>query len=81
MLAVNNHDIEMLGYLWNRFYFIWELADLDKVVDSLYQAESLDALPVILGSKAFKNIILCLPFEDQIFYLEKILLEKFDKDT
>jgi hypothetical protein len=64
MIAVNNHDMEMLDYLWNKLYYLWELSDLDRVIDSLYQTECLDALPIILKGRAFHSIILALPFED-----------------
>ena len=36
MLAVNNYDIQMLEYLWNDLYYLWELADLDRLIDCLY---------------------------------------------
>lgn len=81
MLAISNYDMPMLEYLWNDHYYLWTLVDLDKIVDFMYQSEFLDALPLILKGKAFKNIILSLSFEDQVNQLEKILFDKFDKDT
>ena len=81
MLAVNNYDLHMLNYLWHDHYYLWDIDDLDRLVDSLYASELLDTLDLILSSKAFKNIILSMPFEDQIYYIEKILFDKFDRDT
>ena len=28
-LAVKNNDIEMIDYLWNDHYFLWDIVDLD----------------------------------------------------
>jgi hypothetical protein len=74
MIAMNNKDTAMLEYLWNNLYYLWDLSDLDALVDFLYNIEFLDALYYVLNGKAFKNIILSLSFEDQVFYLEKILI-------
>lgn len=71
----------MLDYLWNDLYFLWDIADLDSLIDILYNHDFLDALSLVLKGKAFTSIILALPFEEQVFYLEKILFDKFDKDT
>jgi hypothetical protein len=54
----------MLEYIWNELYYLWELDDLDKLVDYLYHSEFLDALPFVIKGKAFRNIILALPFEE-----------------
>lgn len=67
MLAVVNVDIQMLSYLWKDLYYLWDLEDLDRLIDYMYQTDFLDALDVVLNSKAFRNIILALPFEEQIF--------------
>jgi len=65
LLAVNHYDTAMLEYLWNDLHYLWDLSDLDSFIDYLYNAEFLDAMN----------------YEDQVFYLEKILLDKFDRDT
>ncbi|CDW84897.1 UNKNOWN [Stylonychia lemnae] len=80
-LAIKNCDIEMLEYLWNDHYFLWDITDLDQLMDTLYNYEFLDALSVILRGKTFVNIILSLSFDEQVFYIEKILFDKFDQDT
>jgi hypothetical protein len=64
LLAASNFDMPMLEYIWNELYYLWELDDLDKLVDYLYHSEFLDALPFIIKGKAFRNIILALPFEE-----------------
>lgn len=64
MIAVSNYDMPMLDYLWNNLYFLWDIDDLDRLIESLYKSEFLDALPVVLKGKAFKNILLSMSFED-----------------
>lgn len=71
----------MLDYLWNDLYYLWDIADLDNLIDILYNNDFLDALSLVLKGKAFRSIMLSLSFDEQVFYLEKILFDKFDKDT
>ena len=80
-LCIKNGDIETLNYLWNNLYYLWTVADLSHLIDCMYNYDMLDALTLILKGKAFKNIILSLSFREQVFYLEKILFDTFDKDT
>ena len=70
-----------LDYLWNDLFYLWDVHDLDHLIDSLYNNEFLDALPMVLKGKAFLNIVLSMSFDEQVFYLEKVLFDKFDKDT
>lgn len=63
-LAVKNSDAQMLDYLWNELYYLWDIADLDCLFDVLYNHDFLDALSLVLKGKAFRNIILSLSFEE-----------------
>jgi hypothetical protein len=56
-LAINNKDEKMIEYLWNDHYYLWDISDLDSLVDHLYNTEFLDALHLILTGRAFKSII------------------------
>ena len=47
----------------------------------MYSYELFDGLPLILRGKSFQNVILSLPFEEQIKSMEKLIFDKFDKDT
>ena len=33
LLAANNYDIPMLDYLWNELYYLWELEDLERIIE------------------------------------------------
>lgn len=35
-LATKNCDMLMLDYLWNDLHYLWDIADLDRLIDSLY---------------------------------------------
>mmetsp|Transcript_24355 Transcript_24355/g.18527 ORF Transcript_24355/g.18527 Transcript_24355/m.18527 type:complete len:83 (+) Transcript_24355:432-680(+) len=63
MLAVNHFDTTMLEFLWNDIYYLWDLSDLDSLIDYLYNAEFLDALHYAMNGRAFKSNILALSFE------------------
>jgi len=80
-LAIQNRDVLMLDYLWNELYFLWDVEDLDTIVDLAYTVDFLDSLGIILSGRAFQNIMLALPFDEQIFFIEKIFFDKFDKHT
>lgn len=71
----------MLDYLWNDLYWLWGIEDLDSLMDILYNHDFLDALALVLKGKSFRAIILSMSFEEQVFFLEKIIFDKFDKDT
>ena len=71
----------MLDYLWNDLYWLWGIEDLDSLMDILYNHDFLDALVLVLKGKSFRAIILSMSFEEQVFFLEKIIFDKFDKDT
>jgi hypothetical protein len=36
LIAASNYDMPMLEYIWNELYYLWELEDLDRLVDFLY---------------------------------------------
>ena len=61
-LSVKNGDIEMLNYLWNELYYLWDINDFDQLIDTMYNYEFLDALSLVLKGRAFKSILLTLDF-------------------
>ena len=53
-LAVKNSDTKMLDYLWNDIYYLWDISDLDSLIDLLYNNDFLDALSLVLKGKTFR---------------------------
>ena len=44
----------MLDYLWNNLYYLWDISDLDSLIDLLYNNDFLDALSLVLKGKTFR---------------------------
>ena len=55
--------MKMLDYLLNTHFYLWQLVDLENLIDFICKYEILDVLPLILKGKALINTILPLSFD------------------